>query len=148
MLMSTSIILSLLIYIMTNILVLEAKFNNLIQFRVHEKSKKDELIYKAINAGINYYVNKSKEIINTEQESNLNKSFHFCGYKNLENNFYGIYNITFLLKKNALINPLYYSLLNIKVIRVDYNINLFDKVRCETFSNNFSIFSKTYLFNL
>ena len=145
MLMSTSIILSLLIFIMTNILVLEAKLNNLIQYRVHEKSKKDELIYKAINAGIDYYVNKNKEIFDTQREPNLNKIFHFCSYKNLESNLYGIYTVTFILNNNMLTNDLYYSLLTIQVRRVDHNINLLDNENCYDIPNTELLFTKSYV---
>ena len=80
----------------------------------------------------------------------VNKIFHFCGYKNLESNLYGIYNITFIVKINALINSFYYSLLNIQVIRVEHKINLSDNNGCyDSASTSTSLlFSKKYLFNL
>lgn len=101
MLITISLVLGLLVFVLTNILIENSKIHQVMQYRVFERLKLDQLMYKASNAGIEYYVKKRKEVLlHPNKAGALNKKYryiYFCDSINLKNNLYGFYKVRFIL---------------------------------------------------
>ena len=92
MLITISLVLGLLVFVLTNILIENSRIHQVMQYRVFERLKLDELMYKASGAGIEYYVKKRKEVLlHPNKIGNINKKYkaiYFCDSINLKNNLY------------------------------------------------------------
>ena len=101
MLITISLVLGLLVFVLTNILIENSKIHQVMQYRVFERLKLDKLMYKVSNAGIEYYVKQRKEVLSHPNKvGNINKKYkdiYFCASINLKNNLYGFYKVRFIL---------------------------------------------------
>ena len=175
MLITISLVLCLLGFVLTNILIGNYKVHQVMQYRVFEKLKLDELMHKASSAGIEYYVKKRKELLShsnnmghglyksddvknkicyTNKMGNINKTnktnkvIYYCNYINLKNNLYGFYKVRFILDYvDGGDSNLFVGqgLLTIQVRDLSHNSNKFKDNNCDFNSQEGILISKNYV---